>query len=46
LRAALLYQNPETIRTTPQAPVNRIRNVDGRINQATMAALADKVPPK
>ena|SRR5260221_12892601 len=41
-RAARPYQIPERSKTTAQAPVNRIKNGEGNMNHATMAAPADK----
>jgi len=38
------YQMPDAINTTAQAPVNRIKNGEGNMNQATTAAAAESPP--
>jgi hypothetical protein len=38
------YQMPDAIRTTAHAPVNRIKNGEGNMNQATTAAAAESPP--
>src|SRR6185312_8003233 len=45
-REAMVYQIPEATKTTAQAPVNRMRNGEGSMNHATMAAAPDNAPQR
>jgi len=39
------YQMPDAIRTTAHAPVIRIKNGEGNMNQAMTAAAGESPPP-